>query len=205
MAQEESLVLTTCVDGSVKLWVIADLIEACQSKLDNDIIQKELQPIAEYKGHTNQITGAYVNKFNSRVYTCSIDKSCKIWDMFSGVEIKTFTCISPIHCMAVDVLESTVYLGCMNKNVYCHPIEASKDANLPKKPKKILNAHRNEITAMALTKNEKYLIVGTNDGILYSWDLDKDDSFVTLEIHKDKGAISNIVPIQKPLCMFGLN
>jgi WD40 repeat protein len=58
---------------------------------------------------------------------------------------------------------------------------------------------------MALTKNEKYLIVGTNDGILYSWDLDKDDSFVTLEIHKDKGAISNIVPIQKPLCMFGLN
>lgn len=78
----------------------------------------EAEPIAEYKGHNNIITGAHINKFNSRVYTCSEDKSCKIWDMFSGTEIRTIICISSIQSMAVDSLESTIYLGCKNKNVY---------------------------------------------------------------------------------------
>lgn len=58
---------------------------------------------------------------------------------------------------------------------------------------------------MALTKNEKYLVVGTTDGILYIWNVEEEEEFLTLEVHKDKGEITNIVPISKPLCMFGLN
>jgi hypothetical protein len=108
--------------------------------------------------------------------------------------------------MAVDKIESMIYLGCKNKNVYCFPIETTADPNqAPKKSKKTLNAHRNEVSTLALTKNEKYLVVGTTDGVLYIWDLDVEDKFVTLETHKDKGEISNIIPITKPLCMFGLN
>lgn len=99
-------------------------------------MEYEAEPVAEYKGHNNQITGAYINKFATRVYTCSEDKSCKIWDMFSGVEIKTFTCISAIQAMAVDSIESMVYLGCKNKNVYCFPIETLKENQVSKKTKK---------------------------------------------------------------------
>lgn len=68
-----------------------------------------------------------------------------------------------------------------------------------------MNAHRNEISCITLTKNERFLVVGTTDGVLYIWDLEEDDKFVTIEAHKDKGAITNILPITKPLCMFGLN
>lgn len=168
-------------------------------------METEAEPIAEYKGHSNQITGAVINRFSTRVYTCSEDKTCKIWDMFSGVEIRTYTCISSIQCMAVDAVESMIYLGCKNKNVYWFPIESSKEGQSQKKAKRTLNAHRNEISSMSLTKNERYLVVGTTDGVLYIWDLDEEDKFLTLETHKDKGEITNILPITKPLCMFGLN
>lgn len=42
---------------------------------------------------------------------------------------------------------------------------------------------------MALTKNERYLVVGTTDGVIYIHDLEATDKFTTLEIHKDKGEI----------------
>ena len=44
--------------------------------------------------------------------------------------------------------------------------------------------------------------------MLYIWqitDFDKEFDFKTLELHKDKGEITNIVPIMKPVCLFGLN
>lgn len=209
LSSDDSLVLTTCSGGAAKLWVISDMLISSLDKVDNTddkLILSESEPIAEYKGHNNQITGAWINPFDTRVYTWSSDKTCKIWDMFSGTEIKTITCISSIRSMAVDKLESMIYLGCKNKNVYWFPIETSAGPNqVSKKSKRILNAHRNEICTLSLTKNEKYLVVGTIDGVLYIWDLEQEDKFVTLETHKDKGEISNIIAITKPLWMFGLN
>lgn len=98
-----------------------------------------------------------------------------------------------------------MYLGCANKNVYCYQIETCQDSIQDKISKKTLNAHKFEITKMTLSKNEKILIVGTSDGVIYFWDLSKQDEFTTIEIHKDKGMITNLLPISKPFSMFGLN
>lgn len=108
--------------------------------------------------------------------------------------------------MAVDTLETEVYLGCKNKNVYCMPIESTMEGqeHTQKKAKRVFSQHRNEITCMTLSKNETRLIVGSSDGVLYIWSLEKEDEMKPLEIHKDKGAISNIIPIMKPVCLFGL-
>ena len=208
LSTDDSLILSASSGGSVKLWIVWDLIEASENKLTQtqDVFLKtEAESIAEYKGHTNQITGAIINKFRTRVYTSSDDKTCRIWDLFSGTEIKTITCISPIRWMQVDQIESTVYLGCKNKNVYWYWIDAVLSDINSKKSSKVLNAHKNEITTMALTKNERYLVVGNTDGVLYIWDLFEDDEFKTLERHKDFGGITNIVPITKPIWMFGLS
>lgn len=141
------------------------LIEVLQIYLGDS----EAAPIVEYKGHTESITGAHINKFNTRAYTSSLDKTCKIWDLFSGTLIKTITWISGIHSMVVDSMETTAFLGCKNKNVYCMPIDTIVDTQnqQQRKPKKVLNQQKNEITWMALTKSENRLVVGTSDGILF--------------------------------------
>ena len=118
--------------------------------------------------------------------------------------------------MVVDSMETMVYLGCKNKNVYWMPIDSVIDHlnQQQRKPKKVLNQQKNEITWMALTKSENRLIVGTSDGILFIYsnlsksdlfnNLDGEEDMKPLEIHKDKGWITNIVPIMKPIWLFGL-
>jgi len=53
-----------------------------------------------------------------------------------------------------------------------------------------------------LSKNDSRLIVGTEDGVLYIWSVEEgstDEDLKTLEVHKSKGEITNIVPIMKPI------
>ena len=91
--------------------------------------------------------------------------------------------------MQVDRAENMLYLGCKNKNVYCFSLDHSLDSQSSKKFTKAIGNHRYEITTMSLTKNERYLVVGTTDGVLYIHDLEATDKFTTLELHKDKGEI----------------
>ncbi|CAI2367477.1 unnamed protein product [Moneuplotes crassus] len=204
----DTLLLTGSSEGNAKLWSIGDLIVTSENRIKDDqenVLETEAECIAEFKGHANRITGVLINKFATRAYTCSEDKTCKIWDLFSGAEIKTITCISPIKCMEVDKIETSIYLGCKNKNVYCFSIEAVLNDWGSQKSARVLNPHKNEISTMSLTKNERYLVVGSTDGVIYIWDLYQDDHLKTLERHKDCGEITNILPLTKPISLFGLS
>ena len=68
---------------------------------------------------------------------------------------------------------------------------------------------------MTLCMDESKLIVGTSDGLLYVYSnlskkvyfiiLDGEEKLKVIDIHKNKGFITNIVPISKDLWMFGLD
>ena len=80
--------------------------------------------------------------------------------------------------------------------------------NPRKKIKKALTGHTHSITTILLSKNESRLIVGTDDGMIYIWnieDLAEDNEHITLETLKGSGEINNLVSIMKPYCLFGLN
>jgi hypothetical protein len=66
--------------------------------------------------------------------------------------------------------------------------------------------HKNKISAMALAQ-DKFLITGDVVGVIYIWNLmsgSEDPTLKTFDLHKDKGAITNLVAIQRPLSLFGL-
>jgi len=120
-SSDESMIATASTGGQAKLWIIGDILTATESRTRTDVDplgQSEAAPIAEYKGHTESITGIEINKFDNRLYTCSLDKQCIIWDLFTGMQIKALMCLSGIVCMTIDSMETTVYLACKNKNVY---------------------------------------------------------------------------------------
>ena len=84
IAADDSLVATGSADGTVKLWIIGDLIEATKNKYadysNDEAIEKNLkmeaEPIVQYtEGHNNEITGVIINEFSNRLYTCSEDKT----------------------------------------------------------------------------------------------------------------------------------
>lgn len=102
-------------------------------------------------------------------------------------------------------METIIYLACQNKNIYVLPLQANSLESCPKKDRKVLSGHRNPITCMSLTVDEQYLISGTTCGLLYVWNTLDMSLHHTFEIHKDKGSVSNILPIHRPLSLYGLN
>lgn len=63
---------------------------------------------------------------------------------------------------------------------------------------------------MCMSNDCQHLITGDASGLIYIWSL-RDQSaesgqlkLQTFEIHKDKGAITNLVALHRPLSLFGL-
>jgi hypothetical protein len=58
---------------------------------------------------------------------------------------------------------------------------------------------------MCLSVDGAHLVTGDAEGLIYMWDVRDPNSRVkTFEIHKDRGAITNLVPFTRPLSLFGL-
>ncbi len=53
----------------------------------------------------------------------------------------------------------------------------------------------------------KYLVSGDSNGLIYIWstsDAQENPLISTYELHNNKGSITNLVPLLRPLSMFGL-
>ena len=209
VSQCNSLLVTACKGGIWKLWKMNKLIQVSSKIAENKGEESEIAETISYREHTESITSVYINKFTNRLFTSSLDKSWIVWDLFSGIKLNEFQVNSPIVCMQVEALESIIYLGCTNKNVYWMETKIDEPSPNPrKKIKKALTGHTHSITTILLSKNESRLIVGTDDGMIYIWnieDLAEDNEHITLETLKGSGKINNLVSIMKPYCLFGLN
>lgn len=77
--------------------------------------------------------------------------------------------------------------------------------------------HKKRVSAMCLSKCGFYLISGDLSGMIYIWsstaNLNSDNNeagssssglISTYELHKDGGAITNLIPLFRPLTLFGL-
>lgn len=122
--------------------------------------------------------------------------------------IKQIQVHSQILRMEVDAIEMFVYLACDNLNVYQYSICASQDGT--HKQRKTLT-HKKRVTAMALSMDGRHLVTGDAQGLIYIWALIEESHgsstslpVQTFEVHKDKGAITNLVAINRPLSLFGL-
>jgi len=144
-----------------------------------------------------------------------MDKTFRVFDLTEKVCIKNIMAHSQIFFMAIDDSETLVYLACDNQNVYCHAIDQTGS----QKHKRTLQ-HKKRVTAICLSVDGQYLITGDSQGLLYIWStspeplsaiMSNDNTnttssglISTFELHKDKGAINNLVALHRPLSMYGL-
>ena len=58
-----------------------------------------------------------------RAFSCSLDKTFRVYDIPSKTILKQIQVQSPILKMEVDQTEQYAYLACDNLNVYQHPLQ----------------------------------------------------------------------------------
>jgi hypothetical protein len=82
--------------------------------------------------------------------------------------------------------------------------------------------HKKKVTSMTLSADGRFLICGDAAGLMYVWTVsslgggpsdtitDKNNDngpslpLRTLELHAKKGVVTNLVPLNRPLSLFGL-
>lgn len=65
--------------------------------------------------------------------------------------------------------------------------------------------HKKKVTALTLSTDGTRLISGDACGLIYVWNLGTEDlDLKTFELHRDKGQITNLVALERPLSLFGL-
>lgn len=62
-----------------------------------------------------------------RAFSCSLDKTFKVYDLPSKTVIKSIQTHSQILKMEIEPIETLVYLACDNLNVYQYSLSGSHD------------------------------------------------------------------------------
>ena len=85
-------------------------------------------------------------------------------------------------------------------NIYQYPLAQGNDSE-----KKKTLSHKKKITAMCLSTDGRSLISGDAVGQIYIWSFPEGTpSLRTFDLHKDKGPVTNLVALTRPLSLFGL-
>ena len=122
------LIITGGKDSKVKVWTLAALLSVGEEKQQQQFEEGQVSIkgcFAEFGEHTSEVTQVKFSYGASiqRAFSCSLDKTFKVYDIPSKCIIKQIQVQSPILKLVVDHIEQYVFLACDNLNVYMHPLQ----------------------------------------------------------------------------------
>ncbi|KAJ3416699.1 WD repeat-containing protein 18 [Chytridiales sp. JEL 0842] len=168
---DDEAFLTAGEDGVLQVWLLGSVLH----KKENEDSAKAFRV---YSGHHLPITDAEFSSdlfHRSRVFSCSADKTVKVWDIASKKALLTVAFPAPLTCIAVDPIGMHVYAGGKNGIVYqallYKDIGNQRIAQLSENQissdtgnERSYAGHRAAITSLALSFDSKILVSGSEDG-----------------------------------------
>lgn len=194
LEMKDEFVATGGQDSRLKIWLFSSLC-----------FQKDPKFEFEFRDHADQITSlCFSPNTSKRLFSASLDKTVKLYDLPSKLCLKTITLQSSVSKILLNNLEALLFVILDNQNIYQLALE-HEDEN-----KKKTLVHKKKVTDMTLTLDNSYLVSGDANGLVYIWNLNQVDqqtqipSVKLFELHKGQGAITNLVAIKRPVSLFGL-
>lgn len=138
------------------------------------------EPVVEFKGHTAEIECVIFSHDNKFIISGSQDQSVRIWDLSSGAPFSTLQG----HNDWIKALQLT-------SDGKCLVSASSKDVivwNLEKDSwSQVIAMEPNKwITTMTFTSDFKEILLGTGEGSIEVWDLNKKSLIQTIQAHKKR-------------------
>ncbi|UXX79720.1 caspase family protein [Reichenbachiella carrageenanivorans] len=126
------------------------------------------------QGHTAAINSLKYAPDGSAVYSASDDKSIKMWDVKTGVDINTFNAhTSPIQCMEISNDGRLLVSGDLEGKLLIWDAKTGEN-------KLTIQAHEGSVNTVKFTKDQQYLVSGGDDNMLKVWNL-KGDTLKTIK------------------------
>ncbi len=81
--------------------------------------EREIEPMYSFSNHSLPITSVHCTQAsNPKLVTTSLDGTCIIWDLASGMEICSFKFFSGIQCAVMSPTEHSLFVGSTNGKIY---------------------------------------------------------------------------------------
>ncbi|KAK9478756.1 WD40-repeat-containing domain protein [Lipomyces japonicus] len=199
----DDAVVYTVGENRLMSWRVIDLI--------NKVDVSEIQPIATVGVHGSEITDVHVGygtALDSRVYTVSTDRSCRVWTGQFLKLITTFVFASPIYSVVVDPAERAVYTGSEEGTIYLVEMYRSTSSrtieysgglqrivqvSADECPK--FTHHSGPVLALDLNFDGSVLTSGAQDGDVHVWDVATRQTLKSIQ--GKKGPVYSVTVLQK--------
>ncbi|EFA75458.1 WD40 repeat-containing protein [Heterostelium album PN500] len=216
--KDDSFLLTGGDDGVINCWSL-------ESILDRE--QTVLRVKQSFSDHALGITAIHCGYggFNSRFYSVSLDRTCRVWDLVQGKSIASIVYPTYLTTVTVDAAETSVYVGggdgiiyqtdLVNLNQSVSPLESGGNGNnqqsfvsqtsseMSSQMKKIFIGHTKPLTTLALSMDGSLLVSGATDGSVNIWDTYSRQ--IVRSLTNIKGSISSIIVTMKPIDLLNIN
>ncbi|KAH6559882.1 hypothetical protein BASA61_003146 [Batrachochytrium salamandrivorans] len=190
-------------DAMIHVWSLEEV-------LDESIDHQELPPkLRSLKGHTLPISDLICGlslHTQTRCFTSSLDKTCKIWDLTSGSMLLTVLFPRPLTCLQINATETTLYAASVDGLVRAVNLYSTSEGGLrgiiegdirdADTNPCVFRGHSGSITCMSLSMDETLLVTGSEDGDCIVWDAATRQALRSFKAHKDP--VSSVQVVLKP-------
>ncbi|KAK9484111.1 quinon protein alcohol dehydrogenase-like superfamily [Lipomyces starkeyi] len=180
-SQDDSVLFSAGTDARIYSW---RTVELCNAQLNHN----DVQPLASANQHSLEVTGLYCGYggiLDSRLYSISLDGSCKVWNASDLRLHTTFVFKEALQSIVVDPAERAIYAGCdygviYHVDLYRQPrdgagleyigglqriVEVSNESTAK------FAQHTDKILSLDLSFDGTLLVSGSQDGTVIVWDI----------------------------------
>lgn len=167
---------------------------------------ENIEPLHTFSDHSLPISDLWIGSggLAAVLVTVSLDRTCKVYDIASGSMLVSLVFQEIITAVAVNRLETDLFIGTSLGNIYHHrlqPLPRTREYHITDEDKinNKFSGHTKPITCLAISLDEQTLISGSQDCNAITWNIQSRSILKTIP---HKGAITNIRLIATPQVMF---
>ncbi|KAI5077894.1 hypothetical protein GOP47_0007718 [Adiantum capillus-veneris] len=198
-SDDESLLISGADDGFVNVWPLLRVLDSTEDGGAQGKMQ--IASLYAWSGHTLGVTGVFCGSggSNAIVVSCSLDTSCKIWSLATGILLRTIKFPSAINTVVVDPGEYSLYAGSTDGKIFVAALNfgvPGANGLVTDGMMSFLVSHSGPVTALAFSMDGLLLASASEDCTVCLWDT---VSCQTLRILKhSKGPLSNLLIVPRP-------
>lgn len=180
-------------DGMILVWSLADVLSG------------NSQPKFTFSDHSLPVTGLCIGLGGSRatLYSVSLDRTVRLYDLAQGQLTAVLMFRNGLTSVAVDRLESSIYVGTTEGEVICFNISSpprTLEYHLEEHDMNhTFRGHAGHVTCVSLSMDSETMLSGGHDGNLIIWHIKSKQVLKTI---KHKGPVSNAFFTITPPNMF---
>jgi pre-rRNA-processing protein IPI3 len=202
VSTDGSYFVTGGEDGLVLVWLLPEILAiAADNTQGHDSSNSGGEARHSWSSHAGKVTDVAISMGGAagRVYTCSVDKTCRIYNTVSGQHLLTYVFDTPLWSLAIDPAQYFLFVGGENGNIYQTNLH-EKPAQLVAQPNNeavepMFVGHTSKVTCLSVSIDGLALVSGSHDCTVKMWHVLSKQTMSTVQ---HKGPIGNLIILTTP-------